>query len=83
MSNYICIFVGKQEKMKLILDITDDKVPFFLEMVKNFKFVKKAEPLSSHKYEVLDSLRQAVKEMNLVSAGKLEARDAEAFLNEL
>ncbi|WP_257669770.1 hypothetical protein [Parapedobacter tibetensis] len=68
--------------MKLILDIKDDKVPFFLEVLKNFKFVK-AEPLSSNKSAIIDSMKQAVKEMNLVSAGKLEARDADDFLNEL
>lgn len=68
--------------MKLILDIKDDKVPFFLEMLKKFKYVK-AEQLSAHKAEVFDSLRQAVDEMNQVTAGKLEARDAEEFLNEL
>ena len=68
--------------MKLILDIKDDKAPFFLEVLKNFKFVK-AEQLSAHKTEVFNSLQQAVTEMNQVTAGELEARDAEEFLNEL
>lgn len=68
--------------MKLILDIKDDKVPFFLEMLKNFKFVK-TEQLSGYKAEVFSSLQQAVHEMNQVTEGKLEPRDAEEFLNEL
>ena len=69
--------------MKLIIDIKDDKVPFFLEMLDNFKFVTKAEQISPYKAEVFSSLRQAVHEMNEVTTGKLEARDAEEFLNEL
>lgn len=68
--------------MKLILDIKDDKAPFFMDVLKNFKFVK-AEPLSSRKAEVYDAVQQAVKEMNDILEGKLEARDATEFLNEL
>jgi len=69
--------------MKLIIGIKDDKVPFFLEMLGNFKFVTKAEQISSYKAEVFSSFRQAVNEMNEVTSGKLKAHDAEEFLNEL
>ena len=45
--------------MKLLIDIKDDKVPFFLEMLGNFKFVTKAEQISPYKADVFNSLRQA------------------------
>lgn len=69
--------------MELIIDIKDDKVPFFLEMLGNFKFVTKAEQISPYKADVFSSLQQAVNEMNEVTSGRLKARDAEEFLNEL
>lgn len=68
--------------MKILLDIKEDKVAFVMEVLKNFKFVK-AEPLSPYKSEVFTSIRQGVKEMNLITSGRLKARDAEEFLNEL
>ena len=59
--------------MKLIIDIKDDKVPFFLEMLGNFKFVTKAEQISPYKADVCSSLRQAVNEMNALTSDKPKA----------
>ena len=42
--------------MKLIIDIKVDKVPFFLEMLDNFKFVTKAEQISPYKADVFSNL---------------------------
>jgi hypothetical protein len=36
-----------------------------------------------NKQKVLEDLKQAVEELNLISAGKLEARDADELLKEL
>jgi len=68
--------------MKLLIDVDDDKAAFFLEMLANFEYVK-AEQLSAHKAEVFSSLQKAVREMNQVTAGNLETRDAEDFLNDV
>lgn len=35
------------------------------------------------KEEILEGLKQAVKEINLIKQGKMEARDAKELLNEL
>lgn len=67
--------------MKVLLDIKDDKVPFVMEVLKNFKFVK-AEPLSE-KEEIIEDIKQAVLNLKLVRAGKLKARPAKELLNEL
>ena len=68
--------------MKVILDIKDDKAAFFMELIKNFSFVK-AQPLTPYKEEVMNSLKDAVEEVNLVKAGRKQAQPLSDFLNEL
>ena len=67
--------------MKVLLDIKDEKAPFFMEVLKNFKFVK-VEPLTD-KEEIIEDIKQAVEELNLIRAGKKQARNAEDFIHEL
>ena len=76
--------------MKIELEIKDSKAAFFLELVKSFNFVKKVkiEKLEKEptKKEILDGIREAVKEVNLIKAGKMKgisARELNEFLNEL
>lgn len=68
--------------MKVILDIEDDKAAFFMEVLKNFSFVK-AKPLTPYKAEVLEGLKEAVEEVNLIKTGKKKAMPLSEFLNEL
>lgn len=69
--------------MKLLLEIKDSsKAAFFLEVLKNFKFVK-AKQLTDYKAEVLSNIKEAVEEINLVKEGKLKARNAEDLFDEL
>jgi len=68
--------------MKVLLDIKDSKAPFFMEVLKNFSFVK-AEPLSAYKAGVLKNVKEAVEEMTLIKSGKLKARNAEELFDEL
>lgn len=69
--------------MKILLDVNDSKVTFLLEVLKNFKFVKKATPLTDAKAELMQEIRDAVEELKLIKAGKKEARNAEDFIHEL
>jgi hypothetical protein len=69
--------------MKILLDIKDNKAAFFMELLKNFSFVKKATPLSDTKAELIEDIREAVEEMKLIKAGKLQARNAEDLIDEL
>jgi hypothetical protein len=39
--------------MKLLLEISDNKVSYFLEMIKNLPFVKKATPITDAKAELM------------------------------
>lgn len=69
--------------MKLLLEIKDSKASFFMELLKSFKFVTKATPLSDYKAEVLSDIKEAVEEINLIKQGKLKARNAEDLFDEL
>ncbi|MBY0426138.1 MAG: hypothetical protein K2Q22_10910 [Cytophagales bacterium] len=68
--------------MKVILDIKDSKAVFFMELLKNFSFVK-ANPLSPYQAEVLENIQTAVEEMAQVKSGKLKVRNAEELFDEL
>jgi hypothetical protein len=68
--------------MKILLDIKDEKAQFFMELLKNFSFVK-AKPLTEPKARLMSDIKEAVEEVKLIRSGKKKARDAEDFLNEL
>ncbi len=68
--------------MKVLLDIQDSKVPFVMELLKNLSFVK-AKPLTNYKAEVLEGVKEAVEEMQLIKEGKLKGMPARELINEL
>lgn len=68
--------------MKVLLDVKDEKVPFFMELLKNFKFVR-AKPLTDEKEQLVAEIKEAVENLKLVREGKLKARNAEDFIYEL
>ncbi|KAB2859082.1 MAG: hypothetical protein AB7O47_08295 [Flavobacteriales bacterium] len=69
--------------MKIILDIKDNKVAFFLEMLKNFTFIKQVTPISSSKANFINDIKDALNELELVKEGKLDAKSADDLINEL
>jgi len=68
--------------MKVLLDIKDNKAHHLMEVLKGLSYVK-AKTLTPYKAKVLEDVKEAVEEMNLISQGKLKARDAEELFNEL
>ncbi len=56
-----------------------------MELVKSIDFIKKIEETDEEptKEQILQGIKQAVKEVNLIKAGKLKARDARELINEL
>jgi hypothetical protein len=46
--------------------VKDAKVPFVMELLKNFSFIK-AKPITPYKAEVLENLNEAVTELNLIN----------------
>ena len=69
--------------MKILLEINDNKVSFFMEMLQSLSFVKKATPITNGKANLMQDITDAVEELALVKAGKLEARNAEDLIQEL
>jgi hypothetical protein len=70
--------------MKVTVDIKDNKALFFLELVKNLSFVKKVETEETpSKKEILKGIREAVKEVNLIKAGKMKGKPIQQLLDEL
>lgn len=71
--------------MKVLLDIKDEKAVFFMELLKNFPFVKTEHiaKKQTRKEEFLNELQGAVEQVNLAKQGKVKLKSAEELLNEL
>ncbi|OQX81485.1 MAG: hypothetical protein B6D61_00650 [Bacteroidetes bacterium 4484_249] len=76
---------------QILLNIKDSsKLTFFIELIKNFDFVSVIKVITIEEStteqsdeEILDGIKQAVKEINLINKGKLKSRPAIELLNEL
>jgi hypothetical protein len=68
--------------MKFILDVKESKVAMLMALLNDLPYVK-AKPLTPYKAKVLEDVKEAVEELNMVLSGKLEARNADDLLNEL
>ncbi len=70
---------------QVTLHIHDNKYPVFIELAKSLDFVAKIEEeeQKTSGKKVLNGIKKAVKEMNLIKEGKLKARDARELINEL
>jgi hypothetical protein len=66
---------------QITINIKDSKVPFFMELIKNFDFVKVEDYPSNE--EIKENIKQGLKELQLVEQVKLKSRPAKEFLNEL
>lgn len=70
---------------QLTLKIQDNKIQFFLELIKNFDFVKveKGDYTEPTKEEIKENIKQGLKEVQLIEQGKMKATPLKDFLNEL
>jgi hypothetical protein len=71
--------------MKVLIDIQDNKAAAFMEMIKDYSYLK-AKPLSTPDAELLEEIheiKKAFKNVDRIKAGKLKGRPAEELLNEL
>ena len=68
--------------MKAVLDIKDSKASFIMELLGNFSFVK-VQPITNEKALLLNEIKEAVNEINLIKKGKGRARQAKELLNEI
>ncbi len=68
--------------MKVLLDIPDNKASSLIDVLKSISYIK-VKPLTDAKGLLMEEIREAVEEIKLIKSGKLKARNAEDFLNEL
>ena len=69
---------------KLTLEIEDDKLKFFNDLIQNFSFVKVQSELEEDTdHQVIVNITKGVKELKLVLEGKKKSRQARQFLNDL
>ncbi|MFQ3870578.1 hypothetical protein [Leptospira kirschneri] len=71
---------------QVILNVSDNKYPFLTELLQNLKFVrvkKTIEEKEPTKKEILEGIKQGMKEVKLARAGKLKLKSAKELLKEL
>lgn len=69
---------------QVTIHIPDNKVTFFMELIKSLKFIKKVETQeSTSRTEILLNLQSAVEEVNQIKAGKKKTKPLSDFLNDL
>ncbi|ANQ48683.1 hypothetical protein MY04_1306 [Flammeovirga sp. MY04] len=66
---------------QIVLNIKEGKFKFFMELIQNLDFVQIQE--SGDQNEVKTDIKEAIKELNLIKEGKIEAKDADDLINEL
>lgn len=75
--------------MKITLDITEEsKIPFFLELVKSFDYIKivneqKALKKAAFKAELREGLIESFRDIKLYNEGKIKLKTAREALDEL
>jgi len=69
----------------ITLKIKENKVGFFMELIKNFDFVKveKEDFTEPTNEEIKENIKQGLLEVNLIEKGEMKAVHLNDFLNEL
>jgi len=68
--------------MKLIIDIADNKAASFMELIKDYSFLK-AKTISvpdAELFEEISEIKKAFKNAEKIKSGKLKGRPAEELL---
>ena len=74
-----------ERKQRVILTVSPRKYDFLMELLQNFDFVQVEHEKhdGDSREEIIASLKQAAKDLQLIQEGKLEGRPAREFLKEL
>jgi hypothetical protein len=68
--------------MKILLDIPDNQAPSLIDVLRSISYVR-VKPLTDTKALLMEEIKEAVDEIQLIKTGTKKARNAEDFLNEL
>jgi hypothetical protein len=67
---------------RVVIDIPDNKLKFFMELLNNLGF-KKVKQLSKKEKEFVDDLQHSLEQVKQHQEGKIKLQSAKDFLNEL
>jgi len=68
--------------MKVLLDIPDNRVSPFMDVIRSIFYVK-AKNITDSKALSIEEIKEVVEGMKLIKSGKKKAQNAKDFLNEL
>jgi len=68
--------------MKVILDIPENKAAFVMELFNNMTFIK-IKTISAERAHLLEEVKEAVDNLNLVKKGFLKAKPVKELLDEI
>jgi hypothetical protein len=68
---------------QIVLNIKESKIPFFMELIKNFEFIKIANEEVDTKQEIAENLKKGLSDIKLIKKGKIKTSSLDSFLNEL
>ena len=68
--------------MRVLLDIKDNMALHLLEVLKSLPYVK-TKTITSEKALLIEEIKEAVENLQLVRQGKMKARPAKDLLNEI
>lgn len=70
--------------MKVILDIQESRVPFFMELLKSLDYIQILKEVNQkEKSKAIEDLVEAFNDVKLYEEGKKELKSANDLLNEL
>jgi hypothetical protein len=70
--------------MKVLLDIEDNRSPFFMELIKSLRYVKVLQQVNDKKKsQHVSDLVEAFHDVKLFEQGKKKLKSANEMLNEL
>ena len=67
---------------RVVIDIPDNKINFFMELVNNLGF-RKVKRLTKKQKEFVDDLQDSLEQVKKHQEGKIELQSAKDFLNEI
>lgn len=68
---------------QVVLNIPENKFSFFMELVHDFKYIKIEKTVEIADSDIVEGIRQGLKEVQLIEQGKMKATPLKDFLNEL
>jgi len=70
--------------MKVILEIENDRVPFFMELLKSLDYINIIKEIEDQeKSQTIKELAEAFNDVKLYEEGKITLKSAKDLLNEL